>query len=461
MSNMMLDLNANSIDSRQPQPMQWSKLLSSQRLSKQIDVSKTERSPFQKDVDRIIFSSAFRRLQDKTQVFPLAKNDYVRTRLTHSLEVSSVGRSLATKVGDYIIAQYRLDARVEDFGNIVSAACLSHDIGNPPFGHFGEEAIRAFFSERPIGQAICRQLSDIEKADLLNFEGNAQGFRVVSKLQNPETIGGMCLTYATLGASSKYPCTSIAISRDNIATKKNGVFYDDIAHFSEVADALSLLKTGENRWCRHPLTFLMEAADDICYGIIDIEDAHQVKEISYNEALQLLKPLAKDINEKYLTDTYSNSEKISYLRAKAIGCLVKEVVECFIENEKSILCGQFNQPLADKIPSSKELKALTEFAGNHIYNCQSVVNTEIAGYRIIGDLLEMFCQAVNDIAENSKPLAASKMVFHILPTRFIGKGRIPDENLYIRTLKICDYVSGMTDSYAVSLYQNLTGIQVK
>lgn len=441
--------------------MQWSKLLSNQRLSKAPKPNSNERSPFQKDVDRIVFSSAFRRLQDKTQVFPLAKNDYVRTRLTHSLEVSCVGRSLATKVGEHIIAKYGLNSHVEDFGNIVTAACLSHDIGNPPFGHFGEEAIRAFFSERAVGQRICAQLSDIERADLLNFEGNAQGFRVVSKLQNPETVGGMCLTYATLGASSKYPCTSLAINRANIATKKNGIFYDDIAHFSEVAEALSLIKLGENQWCRHPLTFLMEAADDICYGIIDIEDAHQVREISFEQAHDLLKPLAKDINKKYLKDTFSNSEKISYLRAKAIGCLVKEVVECFIDNEEKILAGQLNTPLAELIPSKTELKALTEFAGNHIYNCESVVNTEVAGYRIIGDLLEMFCQAINDIAENDKPLAASNMVFHILPTRFIGKERKPDKNPYIRTLKICDFVSGMTDSYAVSLYQNLTGIQIK
>lgn len=441
--------------------MQWEKLLSNQRIAQQPSNLANERSPFQKDVDRIVFSSAFRRLQDKTQVFPLAKNDYVRTRLTHSLEVSSVGRSLATKVGEHVIAKYKLNQQVEDFGNIVTAACLSHDIGNPPFGHFGEEAIRAFFSERKIGQQICTQLSEIERQDLLNFEGNAQGFRVVSKLQNPESAGGMRLTYATLGAFTKYPCTSIGMDKSSIHTKKNGIFYDDISHFQQIADTLSLIKTGENQWVRHPLTFLMEAADDICYGIIDIEDAHQVREISSDDAIGLLTPLVKNIDGNYLKHTQSNSEKISYLRAKAIGCLVQEVVSCFIDHEADILAGEFNTALADKITSQKALKQLTNFASQHIYNCESVVNTEIAGYHIIGDLLEMFCQASNDIADNDKPLAASKMLFNVLPSRFIGTDRIPDKNPYTRTLKICDYVSGMTDSFAVSLYQKLTGIKVK
>ncbi len=444
------------------QSMEWSRLLSPQRASQTASNLSTERSPFQKDVDRLVFSSAFRRLQDKTQVFPLAKNDYVRTRLTHSLEVSCVGRSLATKVGAEVIKNHQLDNNVDDFGNIVNAACLAHDIGNPPFGHFGEEAFRAFFKERAIGQQICQQLSEAERLDFLNFEGNAQGFRVVSKLQNPEAVGGMRLTYATLGAASKYPCTSSKIDRQHISTKKYGVFQADFQHYQMVANNLSLIQLGEHQWCRHPLAYLMEAADDICYGIIDIEDAHQVREINYQQALTLLKPLAGDIDEYYLKNTNSNSEIISYLRAKAIGCLVQEVVECFLANEAEILKGQLNRPLADLIPSNKQLKELTKFASQHIYNCESVVSTEMAGYRIIGDLLEMFCEANEDIATNGRAAStASRMLINMLPARFLGKDQQPDPNPYLRSLAICDYISGMTDSFAVSLYQRLTGIAFK
>lgn len=446
--------------------MQWHQLLSDKRLGKTQVTAEHDRTAFQKDVDRIIFSSAFRRLQDKTQVFPLAQNDYVRTRLTHSLEVSSVGRSLGTLVGKHITTGYNLThVTPEDFGSIVAAACLAHDIGNPSFGHFGEEAIRDFFVEHPVGREICAKVSDDERRDLYRFEGNAQGFRILTRLQSPDVPGGMQLTYTTLGTFTKYPCTQLHVSDQRIATKKNGLLQVDLPYYEEIAAHLGLIRYADNAWARHPLVYLMEAADDICYAIIDIEDAYQVKQIDFNTAYELLYPLARQLNIERLPNMQSNSDKLSYLRAKAIGSLVQQVVKTFINKEKQILAGDYHKALSDDIASAAELATLTKYAANHIYNCSAVVQTEIAGYHILGDLLEMFCAAAEDIAaaqqdsrHQTDSKAYSQMLINLLPTRFIGDNRQFDTSCYERTLKIIDYVSGMTDSYAVSLYQQLKGI---
>ncbi len=443
--------------------MQWHRLLSDQRLGKTRTSTEHDRTAFQKDVDRIIFSSAFRRLQDKTQVFPLAQNDYVRTRLTHSLEVSSVGRSLGTLVGKHITTGYHLThISPEDFGSIVAAACLAHDIGNPPFGHFGEEAIRAFFSERTIGRQILQQVSDDERADLCRFEGNAQGFRILTRLQNPDVPGGMQLTYATLGAFCKYPCTQTQLNHQRISSKKNGLLIGDLPYFHDIADQLGLLRYADYAWARHPLVYLMEAADDICYAIIDIEDAYQIRQIDFQTAYDLLYPLAQQLNINALPQMQSNSDKLSYLRAKAIGSLVQQAVNTFMANEKQILAGDYHHSLCKDIVSAKDLSALTHYAAQHIYSGPAVVETEIVGYRVLGDLLEMLCEAAEDIAasqQQQRPAKAySQMLINLLPTRFIGKDRQFDPSCYQRTLKIVDYVSGMTDSYAVSLHKRLHGI---
>lgn len=443
--------------------MQWHRLLSDQRLGKSPVIAEHDRTAFQKDVDRIIFSSAFRRLQDKTQVFPLAQNDYVRTRLTHSLEVSSVGRSLGTLVGKHITTGYHLThISPEDFGSIVAAACLAHDIGNPPFGHFGEEAIRAFFAERTIGKQILTKVNETERGDLQRFEGNAQGFRILTRLQNPDVAGGMQLTYATLGAFTKYPCTQAQLNHKRIANKKNGLLLGDLPYFHEIAEHLGLLLYAENAWARHPLVYLMEAADDICYAIIDIEDAYQIRQIDFQTAYNLLYPLAQQLNVDALPTIQSNSDKLSYLRAKAIGSLVTQAVETFMANEKHILAGEYHQALCEDIPSAEALSALTHYAAQHIYSGSAVVETEIAGFRILGDLLEMLCEAAEDVADSQyhrrRPKAYNNMLINLLPTRFIGEGRKFDADCYQRTLKIVDYVSGMTDSYAVSLHKRLHGI---
>lgn len=443
--------------------MQWHRLLSDQRLGKSRTTAEHDRTAFQKDVDRIIFSSAFRRLQDKTQVFPLAQNDYVRTRLTHSLEVSSVGRSLGTLVGKHITTGYHLThISAEDFGSIVAAACLAHDMGNPPFGHFGEEAIRAFFNERDIGRRILATVSESERRDLCLFEGNAQGFRILTQLQNPDVAGGMQLTYATLGAFTKYPCTQAHINRDRIANKKNGLLLGDLPYFSEIAEQLGLLRYADNAWARHPLVYLMEAADDICYAIIDIEDAYQIRQIDFQTAYDLLCPLAQQVNTEVLSTMQSNSDKLSYLRAKAIGSLAAQAAETFMSNEKRMLSGTYHHAICDDIASANDLAALTQYAAEHLYSGPAVIETEVAGYRILGDLLEMLCEATEDIAANQRngtqPKAYSSMLINLLPTRFIGDKRIFDASCYTRTLKIVDYVSGMTDSYAVSLHKRLHGV---
>ncbi len=428
-------------------PMQWQKLLSDKRLGKTHTESERDRTAFQKDVDRIIFSSAFRRLQDKTQVFPLAQNDYVRTRLTHSLEVSSVGRSLGTLVGKEILKRHpeinhnNTNITAEDFGSIVAATCLAHDIGNPPFGHFGEEAIRDFFTQTDIGKSICSQVTDAQRRD-----------------------GGMQLTYATLGAFTKYPCTQENIDRSNIATKKNGLQQGDIAFFQEIAQELGLKQQeGKiNTWVRHPLVYLMEAADDICYAIIDIEDAYQVKQIDFDTAYSLLMPLTQKDSLTQLDKMCSNSDKLSYLRAKAIGNLIQQAAQVFLDREDEILRGEFNHSLCDVVPVADKLSQLTSYAAKNIYTCQPVVRVEIAGYRILHKLLELFCTACEDVAKSQQDdsysaKAFNKMLINLLPARFIGKNRQLDTDCYERILKIVDYISGMTDGYAVHLYNELTG----
>ncbi len=458
-------MNDKTNDKTKSLAMNWEKLLCKDRLGVTKKVETLGRSEFQRDFDRIIFSSAFRRLQDKTQVFPLAQNDYVRTRLTHSLEVASVGRSLGTKIGDFIIEKYGLDKLIkeisaDDFGNIVASSCLAHDIGNPAFGHFGEEAIRSFFLENENGKEILKKVTEQEKLDLENFEGNAQGFRIITKLQNPCTFGGLQLTFASLAAFIKYPCTSKYINtktEKQIASKKNGVLIDDLDIFKQIAKKTGLKQLSNNRWARHPLVFLTEAADDICYAIIDIEDAYQVRQISFEKAINLLKPLAGNFSEVNYEKIKSNSDKISYLRAKAIGNLVSQAVEVFKDKESCILKGELDNCLADLIPLAKDLKKLTNYASEKIYNCGIVVTTEIAGYRILVELMDVFCAAVRDISDNKKPKAISKMTINLIPDRFFDEN---EKNEYKRILGVIDFVSGMTDSYAVKIYQELTGIKL-
>jgi dGTPase len=331
----------------------WEKLLSSERLGAGQAPGTAERTAFQQDYDRIVFTSAFRRMKDKTQVFPLSKSDYVRTRLTHSLEVSCVGRSLGALVGREIIARHSLQ-HVEsgDFGAIVAAACLAHDIGNPPFGHAGEDAIREWFRQSNLLER--HDFTSAQKADFERYEGNAQGFRIVSRLQSPANPGGLQLSSAVLATFTKYPRPShLNAELDGISGKKFGFFQQDADNFRHVARSTGLIERIPNiAWHRHPLAFLVEVADDTCYLIVDLEDAARLGFVPYKDAECLLADLAGNtINGGRLDRLHDPKERLEYLRAKAIGCLLESTAAVFLENEDAILSGKFDDELLKSSPS--------------------------------------------------------------------------------------------------------------
>ena len=447
--------------------MDWNRLLSRARpgLSRQHPDSEA-RTDFQRDFDRIVFSSAFRRLQDKTQVFPLSQSDYIRTRLTHSLEVSSVGRSLGTMVGDSVIKRHDLKGVYpQDFGAVVAAACLAHDIGNPPFGHAGEDAIRLWFATSATGQAVLEQLSEPQRQDFLRFEGNAQGFRIITRLQSPDNAGGMQLTCATLGTFTKYPRASVLPTDPppGIAFNKFGFYQDDRDLFAEVAGQLELEPVLPDAWSRHPLAYLVEAADDICYRIIDVEDAFRLQQLRFEEVRDLLLPLTGEPGraQRKMDRITRPKEKIEYLRAKAIGAIIDQAHQCFMAHEDAILAGAFAEELLDAIPAADAMRALKACGENQVYLSKPVVEVEAAGFEVLGGLLEAFVTTVNDLAVHG-PAASpkSRMLVHLIPEQFAGPGRQPIANSYRRALAITDFVSGMTDSYAVALFKKLTGISL-
>lgn len=437
--------------------MQWSQLLSRHRPGLTATSSLREsRTDFQRDFDRIVFSAAFRRLQDKTQVFPLAQSDYVRTRLTHSLEVSSVGRTLGTMVGEQLLLRESLtDLYPQDLGAIVAAACLAHDIGNPPFGHAGEDAIRQWFAESVSGQRVLAQMHQAEQADLLNFEGNAQGFRIMVRLQSPDNRGGMQLTAATLGAFSKYPWA--AWSGNGKVARKFGYFQDERQWFETVAELLGLRVRGAGGWYRHPLAYLVEAADDICYRIVDVEDAFQAKLLSLEEVREMLLPLAGgDAVRGRLAAIQRAPEQIEFLRAKAIGNVVEQMRQAFIDHEAAILAGEFQGELIEKIPAGRDLERLRQRAEEAVYVSRPVVEVGAAGFQVLAGLLEAFVSAAEAMGCR-RPGARQRMIYHLIPERF----RVDSHcSTYQRILGVTDFISGMTDSYAVTLYKKMTGISL-
>lgn len=445
--------------------MDWNRLLSRARLGVSRQTPDSEaRTDFQRDFDRIVFSSAFRRLQDKTQVFPLSQSDYVRTRLTHSLEVSSVGRSLGTMVGDSVIRRHHLQGVYpQDFGAVVAAASLAHDIGNPPFGHAGEDAIRLWFTTSATGQAVLKALPEAQQMDFQRFEGNAQGFRIIARLQSPDNRGGMQLTCATLGTFTKYPCAS-SLSMPlptGIAFKKFGFYQDDQDLFAEVAERLELEPVGPDAWNRHPLAWLVEAADDICYRIIDVEDAFRLQQLRYEDVAELLLPLTGDPDraKRKLGRLNRSKEKVEYLRAKAIGAMIDQAHQSFMAHEDLMLTGGFGEELLDTIPAAGAMQALKDCGEAHIYVSRPVVEVEAAGFEVLAGLLEAFVTTVNDLAAHGSAASPkSRMLIHLIPEQFAS--RCPDADLYRRVLAITDFVSGMTDSYAVALFKKITGISL-
>ena len=449
--------------------MNWLQLLSYQRPGeseiKPQNASQL-RSAFEVDYDRIIFSHAFRRLQDKTQVFPLPEHDFVHTRLTHSLEVSSVGRSLGKNVGELLIDRHEVlqDSHYSsfDFGAIVAAAALAHDIGNPPFGHSGEDAISDYFINNAQAQVFRDGVSDKEWADLTNFEGNAQGFRILNR-RGPH---GLKLTFATLAAFTKYPRESLPseIDKSRKSQKKYGFFQTEATFFDELADSIGLIRIRENErlWCRHPLAFLVEAADDICYNIIDFEDGCRLGLVSFEQTRDLLSEI---IGERYdeakLNKIVGKNEKIGVLRAMAIGKLVGEVADLFVEKESEILDGSFDKALTDEIPSAKAVQKISKLSIEKIYRCDQVLEREAAGFRVIDNLLEIFSQAAfNKVFNYSDYSGKQRSIVRLLPEEY--QVAIDSEGIspYDVLLIITDFISGLTDSYALSIYRKVNGISV-
>ncbi len=445
--------------------MDWKQLLSAQRLGKNeaTDIVRG-RSPFQQDFDRIVFSSAFRRLQDKAQVFPLAENDYVRTRLTHSMEVACVGRSLGTGVGARICNKKNGIAKIQpsDIGAIVAAACLAHDIGNPPMGHSGEDAIRDWFHNSTIGKSMAKKMTDKERADIENYEGNAQGFRVLSKLEMSDNNGGMQLTSATLATFAKYPIEAANIKKlSTIGAKKFNFFQDDRELFAEVAANTGLQKLSgyDYAWSRHPLVFLVEAADDISYHIVDFEDGHKLGIISYKDIEELFMNVIKKRKVRAHVKTLSDPMlKVEFLRAKAIGEIIQQVIKVFMKNHKEILAGELNQPLIELIPSAEALKVIKERSKKDIYTYQRAVEIEAAGFELTEGLLNTFVAAINDCAENGECASCrNKKMIQLIPEKYHSTN---NDRTYIRLLRLLDFISSMTDSYAVALYKKIKGISL-
>jgi dGTPase len=439
----------------------WEKLLSSERLGAGKAPGSAERTAFQQDYDRIVFTSAFRRMKDKTQVFPLSKSDYVRTRLTHSLEASCVGRSLGAVVGREIIARHGLkDVESGDFGAIVAAACLAHDIGNPPFGHAGEDAIREWF--RISGLLERHDFTAAQRADFERYEGNAQGFRIVSRLQSPANPGGLQLTSAVLATFTKYPRPShVAGELDGKSGKKFGFFQQDADNFARVAGSTGLVeRMPGTAWRRHPLAFLVEVADDTCYLIVDMEDAARLGFVPYKDAECLLAELAGNtINGGRLDRLHDPKERLEYLRAKAIGRLLESAAAVFLENEEAILDGSFDDELLDQSPVGVPLQAVLKMAKETIYTARPALEIETAGFEVLGALLALFSNAVEAAAEvpGTRMTQRERMLLRLLPTQFLGHDGVPDADPYVRLLQVADFVAGMTDSYAVDMYRKLKG----
>lgn len=417
---------------------------------------------FDVDYDRIIFSRPFRSLQDKTQVIPLSKTDFVHTRLTHSLEVSVVGRSLGRAAGAAILKKYPYlvhehGYQAQDFGAIVAAACLAHDIGNPPFGHSGEKAIGAYF-EFGKGAQYQSEMTAAEWQDLICFEGNANGFHVLCG-DRAGVEGGIRLTYATLGAFMKYPKASLPHKpTKEISDKKYGFFQADQAFFEEVATALGLLRKDreEVAFQRHPLTFLVEAADDICYTIIDFEDGINLGLISEDFALEYLIRLVEDkLDRRKFAQLQSKEDRISYLRAVAIGSLIQDAVQLFLQHESEILAGTFHRSLMEKSKYKAQIDDIIKLSIDKIYRSREVTEKEINGYEIIQTLLDAFITALErQAAGNERNI--DTLILRLLPERF----QDTSAPLYRRLLSVCHFVSLLTDSNAVRLYQTVKGLSV-
>lgn len=443
--------------------MEWQQLISSKRLGQEHRHIERhdDRSEFKRDYDRLIFSAPFRRLQNKTQVFPLPGSVFVHNRLTHSLEVASVGMSLGNDVAARIIGERRPQLRgtlFEEIGQIVATACLAHDLGNPPFGHSGEKAIQTFFTEGE-GLALQQQVSEAFWSDITHFEGNANGFRLLTHQFKGRRPGGFVMTYSTVASIVKYPFSSMAPSRKG----KFGFFVSEQPVWQRLADEMGIRQLsapGEPlRYARHPLVYLVEAADDICYEIMDLEDAHKLKIVSYDTVSQLFldffdedtqHQILQRIQDEQLTD---ENEKVVYLRACVIGKLENECVNTFVQHEEEILDGTFTGSLVDHI-STRQREAYERCAKlsvQRIYRSRPVLDVELSGYQIMATLM----QKMTDAVMNPQRYYSQQLI-----GRVSSQYDITAADLETRLMAVIDYISGMTDVYALDVYQKINGISL-
>ncbi|MFH1804929.1 MAG: deoxyguanosinetriphosphate triphosphohydrolase [Pseudomonadota bacterium] len=471
--------------------MRWQDLLSAHRLEMQdgkimvpdgpVYPAADGRSPFQIDVDRIIFSSSFRRLQNKTQVHPLSENDHVHTRLTHTIEVGSVGQSLGLMAGAHIVPQLGPDSTITiaDIGYMVQAACLAHDIGNPPFGHSGEDAINEWFTTSRLAKdELSGRLTGPQLEDLRHFEGNAQGLRIISQIEMKRFDGGLNLTYGTLGSFIKYPrSTSVPEDRrkDYTGLKKPGYYQAERTIARAIANVCGLLPLDglDGAWRRHPLVYLVEAADDICYSVVDLEDGWELGCVTFEEVERALAPIARhpekypgnadqrwaDLRAEGWYAEKSEDDRIGFLRGKAIGNLVKAAVDAFIANEDALLTGMLDGDLLANTPLGADAKNCKKLAVRKIYNAPHVLPIEIAGFEVIHGLLDSFVRAAIDIEEHQ--IHGKRLPPQADRIDKLLSGRLSETvGLYEKIMRVMDYISGMTDRYAVTLFRKLQGITI-
>lgn len=440
----------------------WDRLINDKRFGLEHfhDPKRGSRSDFQRDFDRLVFSSPFRRLQNKTQVFPLPGSIFVHNRLTHSIEVASVGRSMAGEIASALRVKYAGEpwvGKLDSIGEIVAAACLAHDLGNPPFGHSGEKAISTYFSEGE-GRGLEKELTAEQWADLTHFEGNANAFRLLTHRFNGRRPGGLAMTYSTLASIVKYPYSSTLAGSHG----KFGFFTSEKDDFIKVADELGMLPLkepeGQIRYARHPLVYIVEAADDICYEIMDIEDAHKLKILSTEEVIPLFLTYFDEARrshiERIMHGVDDPNEKIAYLRSCIIGVLVNRCAEAFVEHEEEILRGEFHGSLLDHIqdPERRGYRNCENLSWKKIYCSGDVVDIELAGTRIISFLIHELVKAVRNPDLNYSRLLLAKV-----PQQY----ETQSPTLYGKIQAVLDHISGMTDVYALDLYRSLSGMSLK
>ena len=441
--------------------MKWNKLITTKRFGMEnyYQGNHDGRTEFQRDYDRLIFSPAFRRLQNKTQVFPLPGSVFVHNRLTHSLEVSCVGRSIGNNVGRELSVKYpELASELSEIGAIVAAACLAHDLGNPPFGHSGENAIGTFFSEgKGVEYRNRLNISEAQWADLTTFEGNANAFRILTHQFEGRREGGFVLTYPTLASIVKYPYESRFADKKK---QKFGFFQSEVASYERIAEDLGIIRNPMNadRYARYPLVYLVEAADDICYQMMDIEDAYKLRLLTFDETKDLLmRYLPQKRRERAENEVFKivsdENEQISYLRSSVVGVLIDGVSKVFIENEESILKGEFQGALIDHLPEElrEAYKHSSKVSVKKIYRAQMVLDIELAGYKIISELLDILMKAVFEPEK-----AYSKQFLSRIPQQY----NVAAESDYEKVQSILDYISGMTDVYALDLYRKINGMSL-